>query len=78
VGPVLPTDDAPVEEPNVGLLHEICRLPPVGLTLTRQHPPRDAAKFEVHERGELFQSLRLPTAPGLQQAGQVRTILRHY
>ena len=33
---------------------------------------------EVHERGELFQSLRVPAAPGLQQAGQVRDTLRHW
>ena len=78
VGPVLPSDDAPVEEPNVGLLHEVCRLPPIGLTLARQHPPCHAAKFEVHERGELFQSLLVSAAPRLQQAGQVRDVLGHY
>src|SRR5688572_23811330 len=77
VGAILPAYDAPVEEPDVGLLHEVCRLPPIGLPLTRQHPPGHAAKFEAHERGELFQSLRVPTAPRLQQAGQVRDPLGH-
>jgi len=77
VGAILPADDAPVEEPDVGLLHEVCRLPPIGLALARQHPPGHAAKFEAHERGELFQSLGVPTAPGLQQAGQVRDPLGH-
>ena len=78
VGAVLPSDDAPVEESNVGLLHEVCRLPAIALTLARQHPPCHAAKFEVHERGELFESLRVSAAPGLQQAGQVRDTLGHY
>ena len=65
-------DSAPIEEPHVGLVDQVGRLPASRVTLTGQQPPRHPAEFQVHQGGELFQGLCVATAPCLEQAGEVR------
>ena len=69
--PVLPVHRVPVEQADVGLLHEIRRLPPDGLALAREHPARHLPKLALNERSELIQSLGVTAAPRLQQPGHI-------
>jgi hypothetical protein len=61
----------PVEQADVGLLHEIRRLPSDGLALAREHPARHLPQLALNERSELIQGLRVTTAPRLQQPGHI-------
>ena len=61
----------PVEQADVGLLHEIRRLPADRQALTREQPASHPPKLAVHERRQLFQGLRVTAAPRLQQPGHV-------
>jgi hypothetical protein len=69
--PVLPVNRMPVEQPDVGLLHEVRRLPPDGLALAREQPPSHVAKLAVDDWGQLGQGIGVTTAPCLQQPGHI-------
>ena len=71
VRPVLPVHRVPVEQANVRLLHEVGRLPSNGQPLAREHPASHLPQFALDERNELFQGLRVPAAPRLQQPGHI-------
>jgi hypothetical protein len=69
--PVLPVHCVPIEQTDVGLLHEVRWLPPDREALTREQTASDASKLAVHERRQLFQGLRVTVAPSPQQTGHV-------
>lgn len=69
--PVLPSDNVPVEEADVGFMDEIGWLPVARTVLAGQEPPRHLAKLSVHERRQQLECIGFAAAPGLQQSGQI-------